>query len=104
VTRDSRKEDIILKRKAKVRFLTHDEGGRSAPAKSGYNPHLQIGDIKTSCIVTPVESELSIMQLGTDYDVYMELLLEELYGGCIYSGMQVSLYEGHKLIGIGVFL
>jgi len=91
-----------MKRTAVVRFLERSEGGfRTVPVVPGYKPHLKIGELKTSCIVTPVDENVKVMHLGVEYEVFLELMMEETYGGEITDCMPVTLYEGDRITGVG---
>ena len=93
-----------MRNKAKIIFLSKEQGGRHTPPSSGYKPNIKIGEILTSCIVTPVDSSITIMDFGIEYFVFIELQFESLYLDNIYKGIKIHLYEGRKLIGMGEFI
>jgi hypothetical protein len=53
-----------LKYYAKVRFFSHEEGGRFTPPRTGFKPHLQVGDEFTSCVVTTADTSIETMEFG----------------------------------------
>jgi hypothetical protein len=69
-----------------------------------YKPHMKFGEQLTSCLITPVDDKIKIMEFGIDYDVYVEFQFEELFLDKIKSGMNIGLYEGKRLIGHGYLL
>lgn len=93
-----------MKYYAKVRFFSHEEGGRFNPPKTGFKPHLQVGDEFTSCVVTTVDTSIETMEFGNLYDVLIELVYPDIYSHKITNDMNVKLYEGSKLIGTGEFI
>jgi translation elongation factor EF-Tu-like GTPase len=92
-----------MKYKAKVKFLTSDEGGRRRPPMSGYKPHLKIGDEYTSCWIYCKNTGNEVMELGTEHDVELELQFEDNYQSCFFLKESIELYEGSKLVGTGKF-
>ena len=93
-----------MRRKAIIKFLSKAEGGRLNPPSSGYKPQIKIDTILTSCIITPQNLDVEIMEFGIEHNVYIEFQFEELYGEKIFSGMDVNLLEGSKLIAKGKFV
>jgi translation elongation factor EF-Tu-like GTPase len=94
-----------MKRKAIVKFLTKDEGGRSRSVLTGYKPHLlMINQQKTSVIITPSDPEQTELSLGTEHNVFVELQFEKEYGHYISDQMPINLYEGGHLVGVGRFV
>ena len=90
--------------KARIRFLTTDEGGRSAPPRSGYHPQLKLGDIYTSCFVkTLFGHEEQCFELGREYEVELELLFPH-YAHLVPETDECELYEGSRLVASGRFL
>ena len=92
-----------MKRRAVVRFLSSIEGGRFNPPSAGYKPQIKIDEILTSCVITPQNSNVNIMDFEIEHDVFIELQFEEIYGDKIFNGMGISLFEGSKLIAKGRF-
>ena len=90
-----------MKSSATVRFLNKDEGGRITPPLPGYKPQIKLEGVFTSCFITPKDPTLTIMRFGIDLDVFIELQYEDLYLQHIKKGMEVYLYEGSRLIGLG---
>lgn len=88
---------------ATIRFLTSEEGGRSTPPMSGVRPHLKLGDIFTSCVVRPT-TPVDFFELGTPYEVSLELPYWEEYGALFDPQQPVRLFEGERLVAEGQFL
>lgn len=65
---------------------------------------MQVGDEFTSCIVTSIDNLVEVMEFGVDYNVSIELLYPDIYNDKISKNMEVKLFEGNKLIGIGKFV
>jgi translation elongation factor EF-Tu-like GTPase len=84
-----------------VRFLSKVEGGRMSPPMSGYMPHMKVGEAQTSCRITTKDPNIRVMDFGIDYEVLIEFLFEEQYLDRIKPGMNIGIYEGHKLVGHG---
>lgn len=91
-----------MKYNAKVNFLS--KGGRYSPPRTGFKPHLQVGDEFTSCIVSTTDASIEVMEFGTEYEVIIELVYPEIHKNKITKDMKIKLYEGSKLIGIGDFI
>ena len=90
-----------MKYKAIVRFLGKNEGGRMTPPMTGYKPHMKIGEIQTSCIITPKDSAINMMNFGIDHEVFIEFQYEEDFTDKINDRLNIGLYEGNRLIGHG---
>lgn len=93
-----------MKYKAKVKFLGHKDGGRFTPPRTGFKPHLQVGDEFTSCVITTVDASIEVLEFDVYYDVFIELIYPDIYGNKITENMKVNLFEGSKLIGMGEIL
>jgi len=92
-----------MKKNAVVKFLNKDEGGRYFPPSAGYKPQLKIDEEFTSCFITPKDASVGTMNFGVEHDVFLELQFEDLYFKKIKKNMDIKLYEGNKLIGVGYF-
>lgn len=87
--------------KAKVTFLTREQGGFARSHCSGVKPQLKLrDDLFTSCIVWGT-SESQIFEPGVEYNVKLELPSWDHYGKAIYVGMPVQLNEGQRIVGRG---
>jgi len=87
---------------ARVRFLPASEGGRSTPAMSGIRPQLKVGEGRTSCIVRSIGEE-ELFQLGSEYEVELELIFKEEYEGKLNFNEPIQLFDGSRLIAAGVW-
>ena len=89
--------------RAKLRFLTTDEGGFARPKQSGVRPHMKVNDVFTSCSVWG-DSEDQVFELGVEYEVNLELLSWKDYGHEIHVGMPLQLNQGSQVVGRGTIL
>ena len=90
-----------MKYNAIVRFLSKNEGGRMNPPMLGYKPHIKIGEEHTSCIITPKDLTIDVMDFGKDHEVLIEFQYEKDFAEQINNRLNIGLYEGNKLIGHG---
>ncbi len=72
---------------ARIRFLSPSEGGRSTPAVSGVRPHLKLNEILTSCVVRSTGAG-EVFELGVEYDVTIEIVFWNEYGGHFHNDSQ----------------
>ena len=92
-----------MKYYAKIRFLTRDKGGRASPPLRGYRPHVKLNNgVHTSCVITPQDASLEIMGFGKQLAVTLEFPFEREYGSEIRKLDNIEVYEGSKLVGIGI--
>ena len=89
--------------RARVRFLTHDEGGRLNLAMSGFRPQLRVGEISTSAIVRSVAGD-AYFDTGVEVEVDIELMHWDVYGHLLSHEDQVVLLEGSRTVAMGVFV
>jgi hypothetical protein len=89
--------------RAKVTFLTHDQGGFTGPKRSGIRPHMKVNDVFTSCHVWG-DSEDQMFELGVEYEVGLELLCWKDYRHAIHAGMPLQLNQGSQVVGRGTVL
>jgi hypothetical protein len=90
-------------RRAVVRFLTTEEGGRVTAPASGVRAQIEIGSVTTSCTVSRSDAEVAI-PLGEEVQVLIELLFPEAYGDA-FSGLSAfQLFEGSKRVADGRFI
>jgi hypothetical protein len=90
------------RRPARIRFLTHDQGGRTTPPESGSRSQIEIGDITTSCTITRVDGGREF-PLGDDVQVVIELMFPEQFRTSFADLRLVRLFEGSKLVAEGSF-
>ena len=86
--------------RARITFLPTAEGGRLTPAADGCRPHLQLGEIMTSCIVHS-RPPGGMFELGQTYDVDLELVFWDDHADRLDSAPDIRLFEGHKLVATG---
>lgn len=82
---------------AEVYWLTHEEGGRKKPVKSGYCPQffLKTADIAGK-IALPVEREVALP--GDNCAISVELIAN----GVFWKGMRFAMREGGNTVAAGV--
>lgn len=90
-------------RKARVRFLTSDEGGRSRPPASGVRSQIELGEYQTSCVVESATG-LDVLPLGEEVVVTVRILFVDQAGDAFAALTSLELFEGSKLVATGVFL
>jgi hypothetical protein len=78
-------------------------GSLGRPPLPGYKPQIKIGNIYTSCIITPQNSKVEAMGFGIEHDVFIELQFEDLYLDKVMMQERINLCEGERLIVVGRF-
>lgn len=104
-TRDMCNLSKVVKKvqyKAIVRFLSPKEGGaRINPPRSGYHPHLKVGDEYTSCMIQLQGADDGmLMDFDMEHQVLLTLLFPD-YHSRIDKDLKLEFYEGNRLVGIG---
>lgn len=89
-------------RRATVRFLTKEEGGRFTDLLSPGRSQLQMGSQMVSCIVTALEGD-GLIRLGQSVDVEIAILMPDLAPMEFSELPEVTLREGTKLVAVGRF-
>lgn len=90
-----------LTRPARIRYLTHLEGGRITPAVSGIRPHFGAFGIRTSCLVT---NPNGWEQFPTDRYTAADITLYFTHNAAQFSvAHEFGLYEGNRLTAVGEF-
>lgn len=89
--------------RARIRFLTMDEGGRVSWAGDGIRPHLKVGEISTSCVVRSTTGE-NVFEPGVEYEVELHLMFWDHYGHLLDWAQPVVLLEGSRLIAEGEYI
>lgn len=89
--------------RARVRFLTIEEGGRLSWAEDGIRPQLKLGDISTSCTVRSVEGTRQF-EPGVEYLVDLELMHWEHYSHLIDLREPIVLLEGSRVVARGTYI
>lgn len=89
--------------RARIRFLTIEEGGRMSWAEDGIRPQLKLGDISTSCVV---RSSMGVRQFepGVEHDVELELMHWDQYAHLIELAEPVVLLEGSRVVAKGAYV
>jgi len=76
---------------AEVVFFSEEEGGRVNPPSAKYTPHVDIGEIHTSCEV--FSPDVNKFEFGLKYEVLFKLkFLEREFK----RGQVLSLFEGSR--------
>lgn len=88
---------------AKIRFLAPAEGGRSTPAQTGIRPHLKLGEVFTSCIVTSTGT-VQTFEFGNEHEVNVEIPFWKEYGHLLRFGDPVELFDGSRPIARGTWV
>jgi hypothetical protein len=89
--------------RARVRFLTAEEGGRITVASDGVRSQLQLGEISTSCVVRAT-ADVSRFDPGIDHLVELHLMFPTEYAHLVDLDRPVVLLEGSRVVARGVFL
>ncbi len=87
---------------AKVTFLTTTSGGRRTAPASGVHPQIKMGEIYSSCVVNSTRG-LTTFPLGEEVDVEIKPMFPEAVGETFAGLALVELYEGSRLVAVGVF-
>lgn len=66
-------------------------------------PHLELGDLLTSCLVERIDGHDEI-PLVVDVDVHLGVYASDWAGEVFAATDYVALYEGSKLVATGEFL
>ncbi|QGQ18437.1 hypothetical protein GC089_03165 [Cellulomonas sp. JZ18] len=86
---------------ARIRFLRTEEGGRLRAPADGVRSQLDLGEVKTSCIVHTRDARKEIA-LGEEQNVRIELIFGSLYEAAARRLTNIDLYEGNKLVARGL--
>jgi hypothetical protein len=89
--------------RARIRFLTVDEGGRLAWAEDGIRPQLKLGELSTSCVVRSAEGQ-RVFEPGVEYLVDLELMFWNQYSELLNRETSVVLLDGSRVIATGRFV
>jgi hypothetical protein len=89
--------------KASIVFFTRDCGGRSSPPQSGYHPQISIGEVLTSCRIDSANNEIKF-DFDEYHEVYLTLLLPNVYLHHLREGLSFRIYEGAHQVGNGIIL
>ena len=90
---------------ARITIFGQARGGRIRKVGPGYRPHLRLGEIRTTCFIYPVDQNIQMFELDTEYLVVLRLLLSpESYMHRLQVGEILEFSEGNKIVGEGAFL
>lgn len=89
--------------RARVRFLTFNEGGRLSWAEDGIRPQLRLGVISTSCTVRSAEGARQF-EPGIDHLVDLELMHWDDCSHLIDRSEPIVLLEGSRIIALGAYV
>ena len=93
----------VGERRARIRFLTPEEGGRSTPPLSGTRSQVELGDSQTSCIVESATTS-EVLPLGEEVVVTIRVLFVKQTADAFGRLDSLELFEGNKRVAHGVFL
>ena len=86
---------------AQITFWGQEKGGRLSPPQPGFRPQLEIGEVRTSCIVSTDDYSVTMFEFDEKYEVKLGLLHQDHYGNVLAVGDSVRLFEGNKQIAEG---
>ena len=86
---------------AEVSFLDQEKGGRFSPPQSGFKPQILVGNVKTSCVITPIDESVFVFDFHKTHLVKIDLQFSDVYKCCLGENDGFSLFEGNKKIGEG---
>lgn len=95
--------DFAEVRRARIRFLTPEEGGRQVAPMSGVRSQIELGEFQSSCIVESVTG-LKVLPFGTEVDVQIRVIFPDWAGVAFARVATVELFEGNRLVATGSFL
>ena len=87
---------------ARVRFLSAAEGGRLEPAQDGIRPQLDLGHVRTSCVVRSATGA-RVFNADQTYDLELEIVFWDQYGHLFDPDAPIRLFDGSRLIAVGEF-
>ncbi|GAA1750469.1 hypothetical protein GCM10009747_04770 [Agromyces humatus] len=90
-------------RRARIRFLTPEEGGRQIAPASGVRSQIEVGEFQTSCVVES-DAGLELLPLGEEMDVRIRVMFPEAAGPAFAKLAVVELFEGNRRVATGQFL
>lgn len=91
--------------RARLTFLTEDQGGFTEPKRSGVQPVMKVKDDVYTSVYVWGDTEDQIFELGVEYEVGIELMFWKEYRHEIHAGMPLQLNQGeYQVIGRGTIL
>jgi len=85
---------------ARVRFLTAEEGGRTAPVWANYRPRIYLGEAATDCAIASI-SEPGKIDPGGDAEITLIFAFPEKVASALESGASFELKEGSRTVATG---
>jgi hypothetical protein len=82
-----------------LRLMTAAEGGRHQGALSGYQPHLAVCGLFTSCPIIRADGRGTELPLGETIACTLHPLWSPLVRSRIHPGSTVYLYDGSRCVG-----
>ena len=98
----SESKELSLRR-ALIRFLRSEEGGRVSAPLSGVRSQLELGEFQTSCVVESATG-ISHFALGEEVLVDIRVMHPQMLGAAFAQLEKVELYEGSRLVASGKFV
>ena len=86
---------------AEIIFWGQAKGGRYKSPQPGYKPLILLGNIKTSCIVNPIDESVVKFEFDEKYLVRLNLMFPDEYSSKLSINDEVALFEGNKQVATG---
>ena len=93
----------MLSIEARIYLRTEDEGGLTRPGFSGMQPSMDINGELVACKIMD-GPEGSVLELGREHDVRIDLGYGEDYADVLQSGFHFNLNVADRVIGNGEIL
>lgn len=90
-------------RRARIQYLTFEEGGRREAPASGVRSQVELGELQASCIVESATGSDKI-PLGEEVLVTIRLLFADEVGALFAGLATFELFEGNKRVARGSFI
>lgn len=95
--------DFAVSRRASIRFLTTEEGGRQSAPSSGVRSQIDLGAFQSSCVIEGDSSD-QVLSLGEAHYVNIRLVFPDQAAREFSELATVRLFEGNRLVATGDFL
>lgn len=87
---------------AELHYRTSAEGGRSAPAKSGYRPAVKFDFDEMQTSGQQIFIAKDTVFPGDTVEAKIKILAADYFAGCLTEGMAFDFREGPRVIGTGI--